>query len=133
MNDTNRVLCLLSFSMISVASSTAMAITGTPSWKPRESLGMVDYFNQDGGDRSLAYDHHGNPGIAFGDFGDGSLHYARRVDGVGWVDAEIDPNYIANPSLAYDRLVNDRQLATPIPLGRPRAYALPISMARIGT
>ena len=97
------ILTLTLLILLSTAASSALAITGTPSWKPRESLGMVDYFQQDGGDRMLAFDHHGNPGIAFGDFSDGSLQYARRVDGIGWIDVEIDPNYTSNPSLAYDR------------------------------
>jgi hypothetical protein len=59
-----------------------------------------------GADRSLAYDHHGNPGIAFFDNVDDDLRYARRVPGVGWVHAAIDTgvNMVGLfPSLAYDR------------------------------
>ena len=89
--------------LLSSTFSAAFAITGTPSWKPRENVAMVDDDQQDGADHMLAYDHHGNPGIAFGDITDSSLQYARRVDGIGWVNKEIDPNYTSNPSLAYDR------------------------------
>jgi hypothetical protein len=58
-----------------------------------------------GADRSLAYDHHGNPGIAFYDDAGSELRYARRVPGVGWVHAAIDTGFDAGryPSLAYDR------------------------------
>jgi hypothetical protein len=58
-----------------------------------------------GADRSLAYDHHGNPGIAFYDDVADDLRYARRVPGVGWVHTAIDTVGIVGnyPSLAYDR------------------------------
>jgi hypothetical protein len=63
---------------------------------------IVSHFNQD---RVLAYDHHGNPGIAFYDAVDNDLRYARRVPGVGWVHSEVDTTGSIGlyPSLAYDR------------------------------
>jgi hypothetical protein len=74
--------------------------TTPPSWKPRESVAMSgDTSFMLGADRSLAYDHHGDPGIAFSN--DGSLFYARRVPGIGWTSAAIDGGM--QPSLAYDR------------------------------
>ena len=56
-------------------------------------------------DRVLAYDHHGNPGIAFYDVVDNDLRYARRVPGVGWVHSAVDTTGFVglHPSLAYDR------------------------------
>ncbi len=49
--------------------SPAAAITGAPSWLPRETVasGIGDSNDHIGQDRILAYDHHGNPGIAFFD------------------------------------------------------------------
>ena len=81
--------------------------TTPPSWKPRETVTstLADYVDMVGADRSLAYDHHGNPGIAFFDDVVDDLRYARRVPGVGWVHAAIDTVGIVGsyPSLAYDR------------------------------
>jgi hypothetical protein len=58
-----------------------------------------------GADRSLAFDHHGNPGIAFFDDVADDLRYARRVPGIGWASAAIDmAGFVGSyPSLAYDR------------------------------
>jgi hypothetical protein len=66
---------------------------------------LADFGEMIGADRSLAYDHHGNPGIAFFDEVGSDLRYARRVPGVGWVHAAIDTVGIvgSQPSLAYDR------------------------------
>ena len=94
----------LTIVVFAVSSAPAFAITGTPSWKPKET---VDPFAQgsgsDAADRMLAYDHHGNPGISFIDGIDLSLDYARRVPGVGWASVEVDPNGGQYPSLAFDR------------------------------
>lgn len=103
MLQTLRLTPLLSIVLSAASAVPATAITSTPSWKPREGLGLADYSPLDGADRMLAYDHHGNPGITFSDNSDGSLEYARRVAGVGWVNAEVDPNFSFHPSLAYDR------------------------------
>lgn len=87
-------------------SALAIGITA-PSWKPRETVTdtLASYLYQDGSDRALAYDHHGNPGIAFYDDVDSDLRYARRVPGVGWVHTVIDGGGAVGqfPSLAYDR------------------------------
>jgi hypothetical protein len=55
-----------------------------------------------GADRSLAFDHHGNPGIVFSN---GVLNYARYVPGIGWTSTPFPvPAFFATrPSLAYDR------------------------------
>jgi hypothetical protein len=79
----------------------AWAITLTPSWKPREFVATTGDPNAMlGADRTLAYDHHGNPGIAYSN---GPLQYARRVPGVGWASATVDSTFATTPSLAYDR------------------------------
>ena len=99
-----RLTPLLSIFLWAVSAVPAVAITSTPSWKPRETVSLLaDYEPLNGADQMLAYDHHGNPGIAFIGQGDGSLDYARRVPGLGWVSAELDPNLSEHPSLAYDR------------------------------
>lgn len=82
----------------------ASAITATPSWKPKETVDLqTAELSLDGGGRVLAFDHHGNPSIAFVDDNDFSLDYARRVPGIGWVDVEIDSSSTASPSVAFDR------------------------------
>ena len=85
--------CLLAALLFGLWTAPAWAIgTTPPSWKPRETVTgtLADFWDMVGADRSLAYDHHGNPGIAFFDDVDGDLRYARRVPGVGWVHAAID-------------------------------------------
>ncbi len=81
--------------------------TTPPSWKPREVVAdeISDELEHFGQDRLLAYDHHGNPGIAFFDEVNDNLRYARRVPGVGWVHETVDATGLAgvHPSLAYDR------------------------------
>jgi hypothetical protein len=81
--------------------------TTPPSWKTRETVTSTstDWIHMLGADRSLAYDHHGNPGIAFFDDVADDLRYARHVPGVGWVHAAIDTGGTVGgfPSLAYDR------------------------------
>ncbi len=77
--------------------------TTPPSWKPPETVDVfpsTDSLN--GADRMLAYDHHGNPAVAYTSNIDASLRYARRVPGVGWTDAEI-ASIGHYPSLAFDR------------------------------
>ncbi|MEX2306046.1 MAG: PEP-CTERM sorting domain-containing protein [Pirellulales bacterium] len=100
--------CLLAPLLFSLWTVPAWAIgTTPPSWKPRETVtSTLANFNQMiGADRSLAYDHHGNPGIAFFDDGADALRYARRVPGIGWVHSPIATIGSAGgfPSLAYDR------------------------------
>jgi hypothetical protein len=95
---------LLLVILLSTLAAPAAAITGTPSWKPRELVyDRAEFTSLDGSDRMLAYDHHGNPGLIYQDQNDGSLDYARRVPGVGWASVEIDPNGGTQPSLAFDR------------------------------
>jgi hypothetical protein len=99
---------LLAALCLALWTAPAGAIGPTPpSWKLRETVAnsFVDYIFMTGADRSLAYDHHGNPGIAFTQDSSFDLRYARRVPGVGWVDAAIDTVGSVGyyPSLAYDR------------------------------
>ncbi len=81
-----------------------------PSWKPRELVHSgVEFQDQAGADRMLAFDHHGEPGIAFKAetfFGD--IRYARNHPGFGWVAEDVFPQTNVNgrgpyASLAYDR------------------------------
>ena len=77
---TCAVCCLLGVSQ-------AWASSVTPAWKGGQfvasSAGGFPIFSHDGADRALAYDHHGQPGIAFRDDVSGALRYARDVAGVG--------------------------------------------------
>ncbi|HUT61266.1 MAG TPA: hypothetical protein VNA25_25740 [Phycisphaerae bacterium] len=78
-----------------------------PSWMPRETVTdtLALFLYQDGSPQTLAYDHHGNPGIVFCDAANVDLRYARRVPGVGWAHTVVDANGSVGwyPSLAYDR------------------------------
>ena len=89
------------------AASQAHALDANgPAWLSPECLTFSgSYGDHVGSDRALAYDHHGNPGIAFfEDVGD-NLCYARRVPGVGWTYSLVDSTgYMGKyPALAYDR------------------------------
>ena len=95
-------------SAMQLVASPAAAITTAPSWLPRETvasgIGSITFHH--GQDRILAYDHHGNPGIAFFDQAGGlDLRFARRLPGLGWVHSAIDTGGTvgAFPSLAFDR------------------------------
>jgi hypothetical protein len=108
MRRSNFLRCLLAVCWFGLWIASAGAIgTTPPSWQPRETVTstLADYASMQGADRSLAYDHHGNPGIAFSDVVNNDLRYARRVPGVGWIQAAVDTlggvGYYA--SLAYDR------------------------------
>jgi hypothetical protein len=98
------LLAALSFALWT---APARAITTTPTWNPYETVTntLANSNRMAGADRSLAYDHHGNPGIAFFDELNDDLRYARRVPGVGWQYAAIDTVGTVgwHPSLAYDR------------------------------
>jgi hypothetical protein len=101
-----KLVCrLLLLCLSTVPLAPAAAITGTPSWKPRETVAEFPaYESYNGSDRALSYDHHGNPGTVYLDGTTSALSYARRVPGVGWVTAEVDASsFAAGPSLAYDR------------------------------
>jgi hypothetical protein len=105
---TNFLRCLLAALWFILWTAPAGAIgTTPPSWKPRETVTstLANYGFMEGADRSLAYDHHGNPGIAFFDDVADDLRYARRVPGVGWVHSAVDTvgDVGFYPSLAYDR------------------------------
>ena len=95
-------LVVLSFSRVGWTIGTTQ-----PNWKPFETVTdtLASQINHAGSDRTLAYDHHGNPGIAFYDDVNEVLRYARRVPGVGWVHSEVDGTGDVGkyPSLAYDR------------------------------
>jgi hypothetical protein len=100
--------CLSTAMGFILSTEPALAIgTTPPSWKPRETVTstLAAYTAMIGADRSLAYDHHGNPGIAFFEHVFHGLRYARRVPGAGWVHAVIDTGFSTGsyPSLAYDR------------------------------
>lgn len=101
--------CLLALGLLLVSTTLASAIgTTPPSWEPRETVNdtLADIsFGHVTSNRILAYDHHGNPGIAYSDGVNIDLQYARRVPGVGWVSTPVVgvPSGGQYPSLAYDR------------------------------
>lgn len=107
-----RLVWMLCIAMGLIAGAPpAMAIgPAGPSWKPRE-LVYDDTLLAElaGADRSLAFDHHGSPGIAFKanpNFGD--VRYARKLPGIGWAAQDLFPQTGtvgrgAYASLAYDR------------------------------
>lgn len=96
---------LLAFFLLLVSTAPAWALTSTPSWKDRE-LVADNLVNPNFTDENqLAFDHHGNPGIAYYDDVNNELRYARRVSGIGWVSGLVDDvgNTGQRPSLAFDR------------------------------
>jgi hypothetical protein len=105
MFSTHAMTCLTSIVLLAVAAVPASAITGTPSWKPRELVAGQLVDANFASESQLAFDHHGNPGIAFYDATGGDLRFARRVPGVGWAHGLVDStgNTGRRPSLAFDR------------------------------
>ena len=101
-------LAVLGILVTTAAPVYAIGIT-PPSWKPRELVAsaIASSTFHEGADRVLAYDNHGNPGIAFYDNVDDSLRYARFVPGFGWNHQTVDGGFGFDtgqyPSLAYDR------------------------------
>ncbi len=94
-----------------LAASRALAIGPAPTWQPRQTVTTGLYgANIDDADRLLAYDHHGNPGIAWTQAGTGFLMYSRLVPGAGWQPVIADGGAGGNrgyyPSLAIDRYEN---------------------------
>jgi hypothetical protein len=88
-------------------SGPAMALTSDPTWERPELVvfGVCDYSAQMGSHRSLAFDHHGNPGVAYYNAAGTSLCFARRVPGIGWVGTTVDDAAAVGnkPCLAFDR------------------------------
>jgi hypothetical protein len=85
---------------------TALAIGTTPAWKPRQTIAAnVSLGVHAGSDRILAFDHYGDPGVAYALLSpDTWLMYARYVPGVGWQSTIADGgNRGTSPSLAFDR------------------------------
>jgi hypothetical protein len=111
------IRCLLTGLLFVIGTIHAGAIgTTPPSWKPRESvtpfaMGLSDML---GADRSLAYDHHGNPGIVYSN---GFINYARRVPGIGWASFAVTSTFANYPSLAYDRYERPAISYTDLDLG----------------
>ena len=81
-----------------------------PSWKPRELVfNDVDFMDQNGADRILAFDHHGEPGVVFKKNGAlEDIRYARKLPGVGWIAQDVFPSTGANGRGAYASLAFDR-------------------------
>ena len=84
MNHRLRLTSLVACALATLAASPVLAITTAPSWLPRETVasGIGSINRHFGQDRILAYDHHGNPGIAWFVDGDGvsidkDLKYAK--------------------------------------------------------
>lgn len=90
-----------------VSQARVLAIGPTPpSWQPRQTVAsaMVTVGDHNACDRAMAYDHHGNPGIAFSDSVNGVLRYAEYLRGIGWSHSIVDPAVGSGlyPSLAFD-------------------------------
>jgi hypothetical protein len=103
----NRTFASCIFLLVFVYSIVpAHAIGPAPAWKPRQLVAAnVNLGLHDGADRILAFDHYGNPGIAYALASpDTWLMYARFVPGVGWQSGIADGgNRGSYPSLAFDR------------------------------
>ena len=87
--------------MMTAAPAGAIGIT-PPTWKPREWVGSgFTPAAHDGANRYLAYDHHGNPGIAAIGGGAGLL-ISRRLPGSGWSVGHTGYLGDSSPTLVYD-------------------------------
>jgi len=104
------VVAVAAMLMFTLAGRTSAIGPAGPGWEPRELVATgIDPNDQAGGDRILAFDHHGEPGIAFKgamDFGD--IQYARDHAGIGWAAQDLFPSTGtvgrgAFASLAFDR------------------------------
>ena len=89
-------------------SAAALAIDTTPTWETPVVVDavpnyFVDFPAYEGQNRYLAYDHFGEPGIAYSS--DWFIHYARPIAGLGWVDETVnDPDtysVLGQPSLVF--------------------------------
>ncbi len=94
--------------LVGIGQNSAVAVGPTPpTWESVETVAvdLSSTSNHAGADRILAYDHHGNAGIAFFDAVRLQLRFARKVPGVGWAHGIVDagPRVGAGPSLAFDR------------------------------
>ena len=88
--------------LLALPAAVSWAIDTLPTWEPREAVFThteAFWSNHVGQHRILAYDHHGNPGIAFSR---SSLYYARRAPGIGWAAQSLGMGG-PHPSLAFDR------------------------------
>jgi len=97
-------LAVLTVAALGPIRATAIGPDG-PSWEPRETITENGGFGIEPENQYMAFDHHGNVGVAFGtNEPDGAIRYAERMPGVGWhhwvVDDAVDPY---DMSLAYDR------------------------------
>ncbi len=77
------------------------AVSTTPAWKPSELIMNSSYDNQRG-DRFLAFDHYGVPSVVTITT-TGAVSFARQVDGVGWKNRTIGGVNAKHASLAFDR------------------------------
>ena len=96
---------LIPFAIVLNAAYT-YAIGPAPTWQPRQLVAPnVNLGLHVGADRILAFDHYGDPGIAYALASpDTWLMYARYVPGAGWQSSIADGgNRGAYPSLAFDR------------------------------
>jgi hypothetical protein len=101
MNHRIAVGFLVAFS-IALGPKPAEAIGPAPSWQMRQIVSTSALgSSHDGSDRYLAYDHWGNPGIAYR--GNPNLMYARLVPGIGWSSGAVATFGGSYPSLAFDR------------------------------
>jgi hypothetical protein len=99
-------LCFIGVVAVICDAESALAISAAPTWQPRQFIASNVNLNYHlGADRILAFDHYGDPGIAYV-LGSPNywLMYARYVPGAGWQSAIADGgNRGLYPSLAFDR------------------------------
>jgi hypothetical protein len=80
----------------------ALAISITPVWKSPESLATSVSYDNQRGDRFLAYDHYGVPSVVSITSG-GTVNFSRQLDGVNWVTGNFGGSSAKHASLAFDR------------------------------
>ena len=105
MNHKVLLLACASCYVVGAFAMPALAIGPTPAWKSRQTVATGVFLPWHlGADNILAYDHHGNPGVAYVQDGSGFMMYARHVPGAGWQSVIADGgNGGAYPSLVFDR------------------------------
>ena len=91
-------IAVAAFLLVLLPSDAGAIGPAGPSWKPRELVfNDVDFVDQNGADRILAFEHHGEPCVVFKKNGAlEDIRYARKLPGVGWVAQDVFPNTGAN-------------------------------------
>jgi hypothetical protein len=100
-------LCAGAVVLVAIAMPAA-AVETAPTWQSPVLVDSVpnyfaDFADYGGHERYLAYDHFGEPGIAYSKSAD--IRYARPIAGLGWVNEIVDDpddyTLLAQPSLVF--------------------------------